>query len=54
MKGSRVLHTRTQIEARHAMVTAGHPRGAEVAAGILARGGNAVDAAVACAFAIGL
>jgi gamma-glutamyltranspeptidase/glutathione hydrolase len=34
------------------MVVAEHPRGAEVGAGILERGGNAVDAAVAAAFAM--
>jgi gamma-glutamyltranspeptidase/glutathione hydrolase len=42
---------RTPLAAR-GMVVAEHPRGAEVGARILARGGNAVDAAVATAFAM--
>src|SRR4029077_15609794 len=35
-----------------ALVAAEHPLGAEVGAGVLARGGNAIDAAVATAFAM--
>ena len=44
--------TKRTPKAAKGMVVAEHPLGAEVGAGILARGGNAVDAAVATAFAM--
>jgi gamma-glutamyltranspeptidase/glutathione hydrolase len=50
----RSRHSVTQRTALAAegMIVAGHPLGAEVGASILARGGNAIDAAVATAFAM--
>ncbi|HEU5322122.1 MAG TPA: gamma-glutamyltransferase, partial [Methylomirabilota bacterium] len=52
MLRSRLAVTKQTPLARRGMVVAEHPRGAEVGATVLARGGNAVDAAVATAFAM--
>jgi len=46
-----VVTKRTRLAPR-GLVVAGHPLGAEVGGAVLARGGNAVDAAVATAFAM--
>jgi gamma-glutamyltranspeptidase/glutathione hydrolase len=52
VKASRLSVTKSPLEVERACVTAGHPLGAQVGADVLRRGGNAVDAAVATAFAM--
>ena len=54
MTRSTLSITKTTPLARHGMVVAEHPRGAEVGARILERGGNAVDAAIATNAVMGL
>jgi gamma-glutamyltranspeptidase / glutathione hydrolase len=51
---SRWLIDKSEAVSRGAMVTAMHPLAAEVGAQILERGGSAIDAAIATAFAIGV
>ncbi|MGH7392625.1 MAG: gamma-glutamyltransferase [Candidatus Rokuibacteriota bacterium] len=49
---SQLVVTKRTPPAARGLVVAEHPMGAEVGAAVLARGGNAVDAAVATAFAM--
>ncbi len=49
---SELVVTKKTPVVRRGLVVAEHPIGAEVGAGVLARGGNAIDAAVATAFAM--
>jgi gamma-glutamyltranspeptidase / glutathione hydrolase len=49
---SRLIVTKRTAPVPHGMVAAEHPLGARVGAKVLERGGNAVDAAVATAFAM--
>jgi gamma-glutamyltranspeptidase/glutathione hydrolase len=52
VKASHLSVSKSQLEVPRACVTAGHPLGARVGADVLRKGGNAVDAAVATAFAM--
>ena len=51
---SQWLIDKSEAVSRGAMVTAMHPLAADVGAQILERGGSAIDAAIATAFAIGV
>jgi len=51
---SRWLIDKSEAVSRTGMVTSMHPLAAQVGADILARGGSAIDAAIATAFAIGV
>lgn len=46
--------TITPVTAQHGIVVAGHPQAAEAGLAVLKAGGNAVDAAVATSFALGI
>jgi gamma-glutamyltranspeptidase/glutathione hydrolase len=52
MRVSQLRVSKSAVEVGHAAVTAGHSLGAAVGAQVLRRGGNAVDATVATAFAM--
>ena len=54
MKFSRPVLAHEEIESDQGMVTAQHRIGAEIGAQVLERGGNAVDAAITTAFAMGV
>ncbi len=54
MKLSQPILTHQVISCRSGMVTAQHPLGAQAGVEVLRRGGNAVDAAITTAFAMGV
>ena len=51
---SRLIVNKTSVVSKIGIVTAMHPLAAKVGANILQEGGNAADAAVATAFAVGV
>ena len=51
---SRLLIDKSEVSVANGLVTAMHPLAAEAGVEILRRGGNAADAAVAAAFAVGV
>ena len=54
MYTSRPILAHEEIRTRQGMVVAQHPLGSEIGLKVLQRGGNAVDAAVSTAFAMGV
>jgi len=54
MERSRLIVEKSEVAVDNGCVVAQHPIAAEVGAEVLAQGGNAVDAAVATAFALGV
>src|SRR4030088_2909053 len=48
------LHTKTEARARNGMVTAEHHLAAEAGVEVMQDGGNAIDAAIAAAFVMGV
>jgi len=48
------IYAHSELISQNGMVTAQHPEAARIGARVLEQGGNAIDAAVATAFAIGV